>query len=108
LRVAQLAGLALVGFEAGSAIRQIIDASLREAGVEMNVVMELRSIPAIVRMVASTGTLAFVSHMGIESESRVAVLRVRDLDIRRQLAVIARRGAVLSPAARAFAQRLRA
>lgn len=108
LRVAQLAGLALVGFEAGSAIRQIIDASLREAGVEMNVVMELRSIPAIVRMVASTGTLAFVSHMGIESESQVEVLRVRDLDIRRQLAVIARRGAVLSPAARAFAQRLRA
>jgi hypothetical protein len=46
--------------------------------------------------------------MGIESESRVAVLRVRGLDIRRQLAVIARRGAVLSPAARAFAQRLRA
>lgn len=107
VRVAQLAGLALVGFEAGSAIRQIIDASLREAGVEMNVVMELRSIPAIVRMVATTGSLAFVSHMGIESESRVEVLRVRDLDIRRQLAVIARRGAVLSPAARAFAQRLR-
>jgi len=107
LPVARLAGLALVGFEAGSAIRQIIDASLREAGVEMNVVMELRSIPAIVRMVASTGNLAFVSHMGIESESQVQVLRVRGLDIRRRLAVIARRGAVLSPAARAFAERLR-
>lgn len=108
LQVAQLAGHALVGFEAGSAIRQIIDASLREAGVEMNVVMELRSIPAIVRMIVTTGNLAFVSQMGIESESEVQVLRVRGLDIRRELAVIARRGAVLSPAARAFAQRLRA
>jgi DNA-binding transcriptional LysR family regulator len=47
--IAELAGLAFVGFEAGSAIRQIIDGALREAGVEMNVVMELRSIPAILR-----------------------------------------------------------
>ena len=39
-RSADLAGLAYVGFEAGSAIRQIIDAALRTAGVEMNVVME--------------------------------------------------------------------
>ena len=105
-RADQLAGLGLVGFEAGSAIRQIIDAALRDAGVEMNVVMELRSIPAIVRMVATTGNLAFVSRMGVESESDVRVVRVRGLDIRRRLAVIARRGAVLSPAAAAFAARL--
>ena len=104
--VADLAGLGLVGFEAGSAIRQIIDAALRDAGVEMNVVMELRSIPAIVRMVAITGNLAFVSRMGVEQESDVHVLRVHGLDIRRQLAVIARRGALLSPAARAFAAHL--
>jgi LysR family cyn operon transcriptional activator len=105
--VEQLAGLGVVGFEAGSAIRQIIDASLREAGVEMNVVMELRSIPAIVRMVAITGNLGFVSRMGVEAETEVRVLRVRGLDVRRRLAVIARRGAVLSPAAAAFATRLR-
>jgi DNA-binding transcriptional LysR family regulator len=105
--VEQLAGLGVVGFEAGSAIRQIIDASLREAGVEMNVVMELRSIPAIVRMVAITGNLGFVSRMGVEAETEVRVLRVRGLEIKRRLAVIARRGAVLSPAAAAFATRLR-
>ena len=104
----RLAGLGLVGFEAGSAIRQIIDAALRDAGVEMNVVMELRSIPAIVRMVATTGNLAFVSRMGVESGHEVQVLPVQGLDIRRELAVIARRGAVLSPAADAFARRLRA
>ncbi len=107
LEVEQLAGLGLVGFEAGSAIRQIIDAALRGAGIEMNVVMELRSIPAIVRMVATTGNLAFVSRLGVESEPEVRVLSVRGLDIRRQLAVIARRGAVLSPAARAFAALLK-
>jgi DNA-binding transcriptional LysR family regulator len=101
-----LSGMSLVGFEAGSAIRHLIDAALREAGVEMNVVMELRSIAAIVRMVATTGNLAFVSRVGVENERDVKVLPVRGLVIRRELAVIARRGVVLSPAAEAFAKRL--
>ena len=104
--VKALAGLSLVGFEAGSAIRHLIDAALRDAGVEMNVVMELRSIAAIVRMVAMTGNLAFVSRIGVENERDVRILPVRGLNIRRELAVIARRGVVLSPAAAAFAKRL--
>lgn len=99
----QLAGLGLVGFEAGSAIRHIVDESLRRAGVEMNVVMELRSIAAIVRMVATTGNVAFVSSMGVEAESGVQVVPVDGLAVRRTLALIERRGAVPSPAARAFA-----
>jgi DNA-binding transcriptional LysR family regulator len=73
----------------------------------MNVVMELRSIPAIVRMVVTTGNLAFVSQMGVESESGVRVLNVRGLNIRRELAVITRKGSVLSPAAASFAAQLR-
>jgi DNA-binding transcriptional LysR family regulator len=107
LQVTELAGLGVVGFEAGSAIRQIIDSALHAAGVEMNVVMELRSIPAIMRMVVTTGNLGFVSQMAVESEAQVRTLRVRGLDIRRQLAVIARRRATLSPAAASFAARLR-
>lgn len=108
LDVAQLAGLGVVGFEAGSAIRQLIDAALHAAGVEMNVVMELRSIPAIVRMVVTTGNLGFVSRLGVEPDGEVRALPVRGLDIRRRLAVVARRGAALSPAAASFARRLRA
>ncbi|MFT5172830.1 MAG: DNA-binding transcriptional LysR family regulator [Gammaproteobacteria bacterium] len=104
--VKALAGMSLVGFEAGSAIRHLIDAALRDAGVEMNVVMELRSIPAIVRMVAMTGNLAFVSQLGVDNERDVRAIRLRGLDIRRELAVISRRGVVLSPAAQAFVQRL--
>ena len=71
LDLSQLAGLGVVGFEAGSAIRQLIDSALRAAGVEMNVVMELRSIPAIVRMVATTGSLGFVSQLGVEEDGEV-------------------------------------
>ena len=85
----------------------MIDAALVQAGVEMNVVMELRSIPGIVRMVTTTGNLAFVSKMGVQSDPAVKVLRVSGLAIRRQLAVVTRRGTPLSPAAASFAARLR-
>lgn len=106
LPVAQLDGQNFVGFEGGSAIRQIVDANLREAGVQINVVMELRSIPAIVRMVMTTGNLAFVSRLGVTAELGVRVIPVRGLDIRRELAVITRRGARRSPAAASFAAEL--
>lgn len=101
-----LADQAFVAFEAGSALRQIIDGKLREAGVEVNVVMELRSIPAILRMVSTTGNLAFVSQLGMERQGDVVAIPVSGLRIERRLAVIARRGRQLSPAAQAFAQRL--
>ena len=106
VQAAQLGGLGLVGFEPGSAIRQIIDAALRHAGVQMNVVMELRSIPAIVRMVATTGNVAFVSSLGVDAGAGVRAVRVDGLDIRRQLALIHRRATVLTPAAAAFAATL--
>lgn len=106
LRVADLADQPFVAFEGGSALRQIIDARLREAGVEINVVMELRSIPAILRMVYTTGNLAFVSRLGMDAESDVIELPVPGLRIERRLAVIARRGVNLSPAAAAFSERL--
>ena len=108
VRIQQLADQAFVAFEAGSALRQIIDGKLREAGVEVKVVMELRSIAAILRMVSTTGNLAFVSLLGVEQQSDVVALPVQGLRIERRLAVIARRGVGLSPAARAFAQRLQA
>lgn len=91
-----------VGFEAGSAIRQIIDVGLRAAGVELNVVMELRSIPAILRMVSTTGYLAFVSQISIENQSEIAEVNVAGLSIERQLALVTRQGIPLSPAASAF------
>jgi DNA-binding transcriptional LysR family regulator len=105
--VSALEGQSLVGFEVGSAIRRLIDAQLQGAGVEMNVVMELRSIPAILQMVRSSASLAFVSRIGVQDDDpRVRVLRVRGLKITRQLAVVSRRGRPLSAAARAFAGRL--
>ena len=99
-------GQNFVGFEAGSAIRQILDASLREAGVEINVVMELRSIPAIIRMVATTGSLAFVSKLGLQGQEIVRAVDVEGLRIMRRLGLAKRKDESLSPAARQFAARL--
>lgn len=100
-----LSGHSLVSFEAGTALRWLIDAALREAQVEMHVVMELRSVGAILQMVETTGSLAFVSELAVSRErSRRAVrpVRVRGLSIQRDLALIRKQGRSLSPAALAF------
>lgn len=108
--VGDLEGQGLVGFESDSAIRRLIDTALREAGVSMNVQMELRSIAAILEMVAHIPLLAFVSQLGVASrggELGVRALEVRGLSIDRRLAVISKLGRPLSPAAKAFSAMLR-
>jgi LysR family cyn operon transcriptional activator len=95
-----------VSFEADTALRNLIDSAVRGIGVELNVVMELRSIPSILRMVATTGHLAFVSRMALHDQSTIVEIRVKGLAIRRRLAVISRHQAQLSAAAAAFAAEL--
>lgn len=108
VELADLAGQGLVGFERGSAIRQLIDGALEAAGVTMNVLMELRSVAAILEMVANTNLLAFVSHLGVEGRATgVRAIAVRGLHLQRRLAVISKLGRPLSPAAEAFAAMLR-
>jgi len=102
----QLQGQAMVGFEAGTAVRQLIDNRLHSVGVQANVVMELRSIPAILRMVEQTGLLAFVSHLAVEDAEAVQVLALPALELERELAMVWRQQGELSPAARAFVQEL--
>jgi molybdate transport repressor ModE-like protein len=100
-----LNGLNVVGFEAGSAIRQLIDGALRDAGVDVNVTMELRSIPAILELAVSTGNVAFVSELGIrDAGPRIRVLPVRGLRITRELAIVRKRGRPASAAGEAFAK----
>lgn len=106
-----LQGQNLVGFEAGTAVRWLIDAALREAQVEVNVVMELRSVAAILQMVETTGSLAFVSELAVapapaRRAPAVVPLAVRGIDIQRELALISRHGHSLSPAADGFARTL--
>lgn len=103
LNISDLADQGFVGFEAGTALRQLIDQAVREAGLEPQVVMELRSIPSILRMVATTGHLAFVSRLALGDQRDIVELKVRGLKVRRRLAVISRRRGELSAASKAFA-----
>lgn len=101
-----LKGEPLIGFEAGSAIRRLIDDALARRGIGMELVMELRSIQSILRMVDLGLGLAFVSSLGITKDT--VVVDVPGLRIERTIAVATKRGRPLSPAAAAFLKQLRA
>ena len=102
LEAADLDGLPFVAFEPGTAIRQHIDAALRDAAVRIDVVMELRSIPTMLRMVSVTGNLAFVSRVSVATEPGLTVLEPRGLSIARTLALATRREMPLSAPTEAF------
>lgn len=103
---AALSGEPLIGFEAGSSIRRIIDDALARRGIAMQVVMELRSIQSILRMVELGLGLGFVSSLGVTKEA--VVVNVPGLAIERTLAVATKRGRPLPAAAAAFLKQLRA
>jgi DNA-binding transcriptional LysR family regulator len=106
---AALNGLLLIGFEGDAAIRRLVDRALEEAGVRVDVVMELRSVQSILRMVSLGLGLAFVSQLGVEAAGKgVKVIHVTGLKITRALAVIHRRTRPLSIAAEAFLERITA
>jgi DNA-binding transcriptional LysR family regulator len=106
-RLTDLEGQPFVAFEHGSAIRQAIDAAMRTAGVHIDIVMELRSIPTMLRMVATAGHLAFVSRVSLAGETDIRPVHVRGLEVSRRLGLATRVGFPLSAPAEAFATSLR-
>jgi DNA-binding transcriptional LysR family regulator len=98
-----LAGVPVVAFEAGTAVRELIDGASRSAGVTLNVVMELRSIESIKRMVEAGIGVGFVSRFSLaEGQGRTC----RDGRLARKLAIVRRRDRVPSAAAAAFERAL--
>ncbi len=62
-----LAGVAVVAFEAGTAVRALVDEAAKKAGVSLDVVMELRSIESIKSMVAAGIGVGFVSRFALRA-----------------------------------------
>lgn len=91
-------GEPVVGFEAGSAVRAVIDAAARAGGVELDVVVELRSTQSIERMVGVGVGVGFVSKL----VSPDAGLACADGNLMRRLAVVRRADRVPSPAVELF------
>lgn len=94
-----IAGQPVIGFEGGSAVREVIDTAAAKAGVTLNYVMELRSIESIKQMVSAGIGVGFVSRFALaDGEGLVC----KDARLSRRLAIIKRRDRALAPAAAAF------
>lgn len=94
-------GEAVVAFEAGSAVRTVIDEAAKSAGVSVEVVMEVRSLETIQRMVAAGVGIGFVSRLAL-ADDVARGLTCRDGRLVRELSVVRRRDRVPSPAAAVF------
>lgn len=103
--VAELAREAFVVREAGSGTRRAMDEALKTLGIHPERMLEMRSCEAIKRAVAAGLGLSFVSKYAINLELQqgvLTVLRVAGFNRLRQLYVVSRKDARLSPAALAF------
>ena len=101
----ELAGVPVVAFEAGTAVREIVDQQSLKHGVVLSVVMELRSIESIKQMVAAGIGVGFVSRFALKEGEGLAC---RDGGIGRKLAIVRRRDRVPSTAVQEFERVLRA
>lgn len=82
-----LSSAAVVGFEAGTAVRELIDRAAAAQGVRLNIVMELRSIESIKSMVAAGIGVGFVSRFALREGEGLAC---KDQSLSRRLAIIRR------------------
>ncbi|MFM9957745.1 MAG: LysR family transcriptional regulator [Phycisphaerales bacterium] len=98
-----LAGESVVAFEAGAAVREMIDSASAAAGVTLNVVMELRSIESIKQMVRAGIGVGFVSRFALDEGEG---LKCRDGRLARGLALVRRRDRLPSPAGAVFESEL--
>ncbi len=89
----------VVAFEAGTAVREMIDRAAAAAGVRLNVVMELRSIESIKQMVAAGIGVGFVSRFAVRTGEGLAC---RDGKLSRELAIVRRRDRTPSAAVAEF------
>jgi len=91
--------------EQGSATRAILSEHLRRAGIELDAVMEIANPESVKKAVQSGLGIAFISAFAAESELKAKALvavRVRRLNIKRELKIVYRKDKHLSPPARAF------
>ena len=108
--VAELAEEVFILREQGSGTREIMEEELGRVHVSLKKAMELGSTEAIKQAVAANLGVSIVSKFAISLEilqGRLAVARLPELNLRRQLFVIHHGGRTLSPAAQEFCSLLR-
>jgi LysR family transcriptional regulator, low CO2-responsive transcriptional regulator len=105
VRMRDIANERFIFREQGSATQAAVESSLRASDLQVKAVMEMSNPEAVKQAVQGGLGLAFLSKFTIATELKAKTLvpvRVRDLDIRRELKIVHRRDKHLSRAARAF------
>ena len=91
--------------EQGSATRAAVAAHLSKSRIEVEAVMEMANPESVKKAVQNGLGIAFISSFAVETELKAKTLvaiRIRNLEIRRELKIVYRKDKHLSPAATAF------
>jgi LysR family transcriptional regulator, transcriptional activator of the cysJI operon len=106
---ADLAGQKFIGFDPDIPTRKAVDQIFREHGLEVEPVMEFDNIETVKRAVEIDHGIAIVPQATVVQESAqgtLAVLRFKGADFTRPLAILHRKGRVLTPAMKKFIETL--
>lgn len=93
--------------EEGSATRAVVASHLRECSIEPEAVMEMANPESIKKAVQNGLGIAFISAFAVETElqaNTLVAIKIKGLEIRRDLKVVYRKDKHLSAAARAFVE----
>jgi len=107
--VAELAGQKFIGFDPDIPTRKAIDQIFREYHMQIEPVMEFDNIETVKRAVEIDHGIAIVPRATIlqeEQQGTLAVLRFKGREFTRPLAILHRKGRVLTPAMKRFVETL--
>ena len=107
--VAELAGQKFIGFDPDIPTRKAVDQIFREHGLEVDPVMEFDNIETVKRAVEIDHGIAIVPQATVMQESAqgtLAVLKFKGEGFTRPLAILHRKGRVLTPAMKKFIETL--
>ncbi|HMD61386.1 MAG TPA: LysR substrate-binding domain-containing protein [Opitutaceae bacterium] len=107
--VADLAGMKFIGFDPDIPTRKAVDQIFRENHLQIEPVMEFDNIETVKRAVEIDHGIAIVPQATVVQEGRqgtLAILRFKGREFTRPLAILHRKGRVLTPAMRKFIETL--
>jgi DNA-binding transcriptional LysR family regulator len=107
--VAELAGQKFIGFDPDIPTRKAVDQIFRDNHLEIEPVMEFDNIETVKRAVEIDHGIAIVPQATVVQEARqgtLAVLRFKGGEFTRPLAILHRKGRVLTPAMKKFIETL--
>jgi len=105
IAVAELAGQKFIGFDPDIPTRKAVDQIFRENHLQIEPVMEFDNIETVKRAVEIDHGIAIVPQATVVQEAKqgtLAVLRFKGREYTRPLAILHRKGRVLTPAMRKF------